>query len=588
MDNANGCSSGAILLYAICFSVHTQGSADAFGRLSKVRSELKDLLWTHPSGSQAGIADALEYLNQVHPNPMTPNPSPYSSLAKCVDQIQQNMYMWVIIVLSMQLLHDNYGITLEGGQPDDLEPSLQQPCVLAKAKNAQLALAAPAESMHHQATQTDPSSATLSQIAGSAGETSAHMHSGSGVHDQPAIPARVGPGEVDRQHGFPASGDSPIEKEAGALNKGLEAPKLLATLPTAVPAKAALHEDDTQQAQQPASAVLLPQVDSASAQPVHKKAEAFPAAEVPDSLHLDTSTLQELTALPSAHGRIPISLKSPLPMAAARPAKGRGTGRLPSALTRITRTAKRSPAREAARTTSRQLPLGRAPGMGSQAAGSQNATGLCRLAHPATRKQLNFDDANRHAPGRGTLAQKEAPEGLQGSQGSFGLVWTSPELPSQQAQPHSERGPHQRAAEAHRLRASSAKVPRSLHGAASSDSDTPRSAAACLPQPVQQAGGVNPLFDPRNGSDGPNAAGLHSAQPRGVLPQTALEAAQGAGVTHASSADQATALARANAAGPPQQAQQGSASSMHVSTHTADKLVHRIMPQCLRSCMRTG
>ena len=340
MDNANGCSSGAILLYAICFSVHTQGSADAFGRLSKVRSELKDLLWTHPSGSQAGIADALEYLNQVHPNPMTPNPSPYSSLAKCVDQIQQNMYMWVIIVLSMQLLHDNYGITLEGGQPDDLEPSLQQPCVLAKAKNAQLALAAPAESMHHQATQTDPSSATLSQIAGSAGETSAHMHSGSGVHDQPAIPARVGPGEVDRQHGFPASGESPIEKEAGALNKGLEAPKLLATLPTAVPAKAALHEDDTQQAQQPASAVLLPQVDSASAQPVHKKAEAFPAAEVPDSLHLDTSTLQELTALPSAHGRIPISLKSPLPMAAARPAKGRGTGRLPSALTRITRTAK--------------------------------------------------------------------------------------------------------------------------------------------------------------------------------------------------------------------------------------------------------
>lgn len=42
-----------------------QGSADAFGRLSKVRSELKKLLWTHPSGSLAGIADALEYLNQV-------------------------------------------------------------------------------------------------------------------------------------------------------------------------------------------------------------------------------------------------------------------------------------------------------------------------------------------------------------------------------------------------------------------------------------------------------------------------------------------------------------------------------------------
>ena len=42
-----------------------QGSADAFGRLSKVRSELETLLWTHPSGSQSGIADALEYLNKV-------------------------------------------------------------------------------------------------------------------------------------------------------------------------------------------------------------------------------------------------------------------------------------------------------------------------------------------------------------------------------------------------------------------------------------------------------------------------------------------------------------------------------------------
>ena len=64
----------AILLYATCFSVCTQGSADAFGRLSKVRSELKELLWTHPSGSQAGIADALEYLNQVHQKFMIANP----------------------------------------------------------------------------------------------------------------------------------------------------------------------------------------------------------------------------------------------------------------------------------------------------------------------------------------------------------------------------------------------------------------------------------------------------------------------------------------------------------------------------------
>lgn len=42
-----------------------QGSSSAFGRLSKARSDLRNLLWAHPSGSQAGIVDALEYLDQV-------------------------------------------------------------------------------------------------------------------------------------------------------------------------------------------------------------------------------------------------------------------------------------------------------------------------------------------------------------------------------------------------------------------------------------------------------------------------------------------------------------------------------------------
>lgn len=51
-----------------------QGSADVFGRLSKVRSELKNMLWTHPAGTQAGIADALEYLNQVNEKDMTLHP----------------------------------------------------------------------------------------------------------------------------------------------------------------------------------------------------------------------------------------------------------------------------------------------------------------------------------------------------------------------------------------------------------------------------------------------------------------------------------------------------------------------------------
>ena len=32
---------------------------------------METLLWTHPSGSQAGIADALEYLNKVTRSPIS-------------------------------------------------------------------------------------------------------------------------------------------------------------------------------------------------------------------------------------------------------------------------------------------------------------------------------------------------------------------------------------------------------------------------------------------------------------------------------------------------------------------------------------
>ncbi len=465
------------------------------------------------------------------------------------------------MLLSTQLLHDNYGITLEAADPDNTEPLLQQPYLPAKADNAQLPPAVLAGGMQPQATQTEPSGATMSQTGSSAGQTSSPMHSGSGLHDQPAISAEADPRKGDGQQSCPAAGASPIQKQTGVLSWGLEAPRPLAAMPAAVPAKAALHDDDTQQALAAAPAVLPAQADAQPAEQTHTRAEAFPAREVPDSLHLDTSTLQELTALPSAHGRIPVSLKSPLPMAAARPAKGRGMGRLPSPLTRAVRPAKPSPAREAARAASRQPPSSRAPGMGSQGAVSQDPTGSRRLAHPATRKQLHFDDAIWHAPGKGSSSRKEAPESLQGSR-------ATQQLPSQQAKPHAEQAPHHKAAEAHRGHASSAKVPRSLHGAASSDSDTPRIAAARLPQPVQQGAAINPLFDHSHGSAALQAPRLCSTQPAGSLLEATSLTAQGAGV-NASPADQATALAKADAAGQSQQLQQGSTASAHVSIHTA-------------------
>ena len=361
--------------------------------------------------------------------------------------------------------------------------------------------------------------------------------------------AEAGPVKGNRPEALPHLDVRP-HQEQNFSSKGLEAPRPLTDLPAAVPARRALSQDTAR-------------ADSGPAVQTHDKAEAFPAAAFPDSLAMDTSTLQELTALPSAHGRIPVSLKSPLPMATARPLKGRGMGRLPGAITRSIPTAKPSPAREAAGAASRQSPLRRAPGTGSQSAGSRDDSGKRRMAHPATRKQLHFDEAGRHALGKSIPNQKGVPGSTQGSQG----------LPNQQAKLQGRqtksalRGSHQKLGYIRKPHASSPDVPRILHGAASSDSNTPRVAAAWLPQPAQQAVGFNPLYDSCHGSGDPEVPGLHCAQPAGIRLE-AMVAAQSAGMTHASARDPEAAPAQSSAAGVPQQLHQGGGASVPVSIQT--------------------
>ena len=328
-------------------------------------------------------------------------------------------------------------------------------------------------------------------------------------------------------------------QEQISSSKEMEAPRPLSDLPAAVPAKEALSEDTTR-------------ADSGPAVQMHNRAKAFAAAELPDSLAMDASTLQELTALPSVHGRIPFSLKSPLLMVAAQPAKGRSLGRLPGALTRPNRTAKPSPAREAAGAARRQVPLSRAPGVSGQSAGSQDGSGNRRLTHPANRKQLHFDEAARNTPGKRIPAAKGVAGNTQGPQA----------LPNQQAKPQGQqtasalRATNQKPEHIDKYHASSPNLPGILHGAASSDSNTPRIAAAWLPQPAQQAVGINPLYDPRDGLGDPEAPGLHSAQPAGIRLE-AMAAVQ--------ARDPQAAPARSNAAEPPQQLQQGVGASMPVS-----------------------
>ena len=100
----------------------------------------------------------------------------------------------------MQLLHDNYGITLEAAAPDDTEPWQQQPDGRAKLDSAKFPPTAAAESMQHQATQTEAGSLTVLLKESGAIENPAPEQCGNRGQDQPAIPARAGPGEADGQH----------------------------------------------------------------------------------------------------------------------------------------------------------------------------------------------------------------------------------------------------------------------------------------------------------------------------------------------------------------------------------------------------
>ena len=205
------------------------------------------------------------------------------------------------------------------------------------------------------------------------------------------------------------------------------------------------------------------------------------AGQLPDSAAMDTSTLRELTVLPSAQGRIPVGVKSPLPAAAAQTGKSRGAGRVLGSGTRTVRPGQPSYARGAQQAGSARPAAGRERERAGQSpqlsARSTAITKTPRVPQPPARKQLHFAPeadtgkiSSRKQSPHGNLAGKHAP--AQQAAQQQGL---------QHARPHNEspRSAHMR-----------------QHGAASSDSDTPRSASARLPQPVQQAGATFMLAGP--------------------------------------------------------------------------------------------
>ena len=446
-------------------------------------------------------------------------------------------------ILCMQLLQEHYGISLETGTPDEDQLGQQQQSV-EPAEVHDFASRPPAEltvGMLHQATQTDASSTPL-----------------------------MPPSSSERQQSMPMSQDisNADQKLSRVTSKGCEAETSMEEVPAEGTASG---KDEGQGLSQ--TGLAYPTVQKASGllnQPP-QKGETSLAGEAPDSLAMDTSTLHELTVLPLEHGRIPVSLRSPLPMAAppARTVKDKGMGKSPIASAKLTRKATPSPARQVSQIGSRQVLSGRAQGQARHLTDNrqkgQTGTGTRRTAQPLARKQLHFQETEPATSRRASSTGQETQRERQG-------VKQLQRVTKQQAKPDPKhvaaiaaQAAEQQAAKPQVLHARSPRPSMSQHDVASSDSDTPRSAPDRLPQPVPQTEGNNPLHDPRHDLQRPELRAAEPAQPSCIVLGPS-GSAQGAGMLHGSPKLQAGALAMAETVGQPQQLQQQQSHGLHVST----------------------
>ena len=242
------------------------------------------------------------------------------------------------------------------------------------------------------------------------------------------------------------------------------------------------------------TSMQMPPADSGMPEESSTSLPACSAAQVPspawvsDSMAMDTSTLRELSVVPSAQGLLPVSLKSPLPLTAARAKKARGIARPSGAA------ATRSPPltrgsvlpRQAQRPTRQRTPVGSGRQAAPKASAEPQRVGAAmkgvRGVQPVARKQLSFAAGAQHDTAGKAHVGRQAPD-----------VCKIGRLRAQQA------GASTSAEVSAAARLMHQRVPRfgsSRHATgASSDSDTPRVASARLPEPVQQVEAYNPLFD---------------------------------------------------------------------------------------------
>ena len=378
---------------------------------------------------------------------------------------------------SVQLLQEYYGISLELDAGDDGQLHGLE-CVTAAQKHSgpTNALGVLLESMQQQTKQGSASSLQKKHsVSGGADMADAQARSTDPTscvlqHQGDAIAATQ---KIDRQR----LGEAQVSGEQAhtlRASNGAQPDTLTEGLSADVPA---LYSENTSVQMPPADSGM--RVEFKSSLPAQGAAQVAHPAWVPDSMAMDTSTLHELSVVPSAQGLLPVSLKSPLPLTAARAKKARGVARpTAAAATRSPLHTKGSALpRQAQRPTKQHTPVGSGRQAAPQASAEpkRGGAGSVRGVQPVARKKLSFAAGAQHDTAGEAHVGRQAPD-----------ICKTGNLQAQRASASTSAAAHQQVRRLESIGQTTGP---------SSDSDTPRVASARLPEPVQRSEAYNPLFD---------------------------------------------------------------------------------------------
>ena len=386
---------------------------------------------------------------------------------------------------SVQLLQEYYGISLELDAGDDSQLRGLE-CVTAAQKHSgpRNALGVLPESMQQHTKQGNASS-LQKKHSFSSGADMADAQVGKTDHalrvlqlQDDAIEATQ---KTDRQRLGEAQ-QSVGQVHTLSASNGAQPQTPTERPPADVPAS---HSEHT--------LVLMPPADSGTQNgcgtlpPAQGAAQVPPLAWVPDSMAMDTSTLRELSVVPSSQGLLPVSLKSPLPLTAARAKKARGVARPTGAAATRSPLLTRGSALpgQAQRPTKLHTPVGSGRQAAPQASAELKRGGAAsvRGVQPFARKKLSFAAGAQHGSAGKAHVGRQAPD-----------ICKMGNLQAQRAGASMPSGVPAAAQLMHQQQVPRLASTRHATGA-SSDSDTPRVASARLPEPVQQVEAYNPLFD---------------------------------------------------------------------------------------------